>query len=1139
MLSKEDLENWNNYAIDRLRRYEEEEKDPLIQVRDILRQSTAGQYIWELLQNAEDAHATKVSVNLSKESLIFQHNGSLKFSLQDAIAITKVGISNKTELPSIGQFGVGFKSVFKYAERVEIYASNLRFALENYTKIINNIPLASGVENDDEITAFKIIFKENLQASALKDSLEVLGSFNHESLLFLQYLNEIDIRTDVFINKIQKKDLGNSQLSITATKDELSDTSFWHIRTQAVTTELKDGNSNIKSMRETYLGYAIKLAEAGGKFSQVDKGKIFTYFPLEEQISNLKFHIHAPFVINLNRSMLDTNENNMNENNRLIKLVSILISSDILKLHASNGLDTSLLTVLPISSDALPGYLAPINKDIFQIFQNNRMVKVSSGVFTNPEEIFQAAPEVIDLLGDEGLRLFNEVTNSKLQRVDPGKSSKGKYLLPQPSEARMTSFLRYVGVIVIDNTKIKEFFEELIFIFGDDNRRANSTKLQIGLNNWLESKSDLAIQKFYLFLGKLEIPRFRLKNLPIFRTSQELTDKYQRIEDVYLPTSLEQNEIDVVKSSVYFRGNVQRDKLHELQIFFENLGIKEKDEWIVLEHEVTKNAYPDSRDKEKVRIPYFLSFYNKDKNRFLDIVRDRVRLIGEEFNSDSKIWAHPEKIFQTTSDFNVHKLNSLADESERELILWSGYTLNSEFENMVRDLGVNTNLRINREIGSVSFLQTILHSQDLSLLIIFWRFVQTLDYSDFIMKIGRDEGESKLLRKLNEISWIPMSDGSFKTPYECDPAKLAKEFQDYSGIFFSISDFGMKTQEQVLSSDHANLIAKEAGFDDALQMALMAKLAKQYTPEELARLDKTKQISIASNSVLEKKAVESVDLEFNQEDSQQEYDQLQSNQRREKTISNHSEEPIQLESSELSNHSVNSLGTEPDRSASRSISSGSGGTEVRQAYIYVKQEPTEKGQSIQAEKMAGESLSREFVIKHEIEEGRIPKEMSEDNAGYDIKSTEKNGDIRFIEVKSISGQWGGEGITVSPSQINFAQEYKKAFWLYVVENIGKSNARLHKLQDPMKYVKGFKFNEAWKEIASSIDLENTANNLREGSIGEEDIGSRIFHTDKGECWLVGWMQNGETVKVILQFDNLEHDETLPLNTTKMRKLNNK
>ena len=60
MLDQEALEQWNLYAIDRLRRYEENEKDPLIEIKDILRQSTSGQYIWELLQNAEDAHAEHV-----------------------------------------------------------------------------------------------------------------------------------------------------------------------------------------------------------------------------------------------------------------------------------------------------------------------------------------------------------------------------------------------------------------------------------------------------------------------------------------------------------------------------------------------------------------------------------------------------------------------------------------------------------------------------------------------------------------------------------------------------------------------------------------------------------------------------------------------------------------------------------------------------------------------------------------------------------------------------------------------------------------------------------------------------------------------------------------------------------------------
>ena len=97
MLDQEALEQWNLYAIDRLRRYEENEKDPLIEIKDILRQSTSGQYIWELLQNAEDAHAEHVSIRLTKEYLFFQHDGSLKFSLKDAKAISPVLVNLESD----------------------------------------------------------------------------------------------------------------------------------------------------------------------------------------------------------------------------------------------------------------------------------------------------------------------------------------------------------------------------------------------------------------------------------------------------------------------------------------------------------------------------------------------------------------------------------------------------------------------------------------------------------------------------------------------------------------------------------------------------------------------------------------------------------------------------------------------------------------------------------------------------------------------------------------------------------------------------------------------------------------------------------------------------------------------------------
>ena len=125
-------------------------------------------------------------------------------------------------------------------------------------------------------------------------------------------------------SKIQKEEIGKSRLRVSTTKNKERETTYWYQRTQPVVTEIKDGNAETKSFRDTYLGYAIKMAESNGqyKFEQVDKAKIFTYFPLSDQTSNLKFHIHAPFVIDLNRSMLDTNPKNMVENNRLIGIVS-------------------------------------------------------------------------------------------------------------------------------------------------------------------------------------------------------------------------------------------------------------------------------------------------------------------------------------------------------------------------------------------------------------------------------------------------------------------------------------------------------------------------------------------------------------------------------------------------------------------------------------------------------------------------------------------------------------------------------------------------------------------------------------------------------------------------------------------------
>jgi hypothetical protein len=75
-------------------------------------------FIYELLQNAEDAFATTVEFSLSEERLTVSHNGRRPFSIADIESITGIGKSTKKDDPTqIGKFGVGFKAVFAYTQR--------------------------------------------------------------------------------------------------------------------------------------------------------------------------------------------------------------------------------------------------------------------------------------------------------------------------------------------------------------------------------------------------------------------------------------------------------------------------------------------------------------------------------------------------------------------------------------------------------------------------------------------------------------------------------------------------------------------------------------------------------------------------------------------------------------------------------------------------------------------------------------------------------------------------------------------------------------------------------------------------------------------------------------------------------------
>ena len=89
-------------------------------------------FIYELLQNAEDAEAGFLTFIYQKERLLVLHDGR-PFNEADVWGICSVmeGTKQKEDAQKIGHFGVGFKSVFKYTDRPEIYSNEEAFAIEN------------------------------------------------------------------------------------------------------------------------------------------------------------------------------------------------------------------------------------------------------------------------------------------------------------------------------------------------------------------------------------------------------------------------------------------------------------------------------------------------------------------------------------------------------------------------------------------------------------------------------------------------------------------------------------------------------------------------------------------------------------------------------------------------------------------------------------------------------------------------------------------------------------------------------------------------------------------------------------------------------------------------------------------------
>ncbi|HEU4404875.1 MAG TPA: transglutaminase domain-containing protein [Polyangiaceae bacterium] len=91
-----------------------------------------GHFLFELLQNADDARAGEVTLAVRGGELSLSHDG-VPFDCRDVLGVLSVGLSTKQE-GDIGLFGAGFKSVYAVTERPRVYSGPYRFEIAGMSR---------------------------------------------------------------------------------------------------------------------------------------------------------------------------------------------------------------------------------------------------------------------------------------------------------------------------------------------------------------------------------------------------------------------------------------------------------------------------------------------------------------------------------------------------------------------------------------------------------------------------------------------------------------------------------------------------------------------------------------------------------------------------------------------------------------------------------------------------------------------------------------------------------------------------------------------------------------------------------------------------------------------------------------------
>ena len=572
-------------------------------------------FIYELLQNAEDAKASEVQFILNTDSVEFEHNGSRLFSIRDVESITSIGDSNKKDDPtSIGKFGVGFKAVFAYTSTPEIKSGEYHFRIRDLV-----VPDTEGLSPrtlDENRTHFLFPF-DNPQKSLEKACTEIeknLRQLGEGALLFLKNIRKIEYRLpDSKSGSLERMEKDGNRIEISVRRPEsLAPDSAHYLRFEKVVDVNDEDEGDLKPCRIAVAFGMERSKEQKWKIKPLDKGQVCIYFPAEKETSNLRFHLHAPFAPTVARDSI----RDYPANNELRDHLAALVAESMTSIRDQELLDVAFLATLPNDRDSLAPFYEPIQEKLVEVFKNESLTPMKRGGHAAASGIYQGSRQLSGLINDEDL--------ATILGKDPSLPLWATNAPQRNQEA--DNFLSLLGISRWDE---KDLIREL-------SEQPDLVK------TWLKDKSDEWHQEFYALLGDFLSNRSYmytddLSNLSIVRISDGTT--YKKGEDCHFPSDdVEHDEkFPRVAKGVYSSGKDEQQK--KARGFLENIGVSEVEESdrvkAILEQRYVKGT-----------INLRKQHHEEDLKRFITLIEDRPnqnKLFKDYFifELDDEHWGMP------------------------------------------------------------------------------------------------------------------------------------------------------------------------------------------------------------------------------------------------------------------------------------------------------------------------------------------------------------------------------------------------------------------------------------------------------------------------------------------------------------------